>query len=485
MKKFSNRRPGARAGVSRRKVLKALGLGAGMSPLLPLLNASGQEGTRPKRLLLLFSPDGAAARSWGNSVDWRPTGSETDFNFHMIHEPLTPMKSKIFVPGGLTMTAAGAGEAHAHGMAGLWTGATLAQPNGNANFDGGNGARTGWGTGPSVDQIVAEASGDNTPYSVPSSDPNQETAFRTVELGVGINEATSLTRMIYAGNDAPLHPETSPKGAFDRLFAGVTPSMGEEPMMEDPAAAQKRAEDQALVDFIRGDLGRLKTKVGSEDYHKIDAHLEGLLAIEQRLNVNSGGGSSAAACSIPNAPGSTGGFGSSFPDDIESMIDITVSALACDVTRVMSLQLSYGFSYVRHEWLGHQYEHHTMSHRSEDWTQQMMEIDNWYAGHVANLLQKMDAIDEGDGTLLDNTLIVWGRELGTTAHEFINVPFIMAGGAQHGLAGGRFRNFSGGGGIGGGGEKHAKLLVSICQLMGVDTNSVGDIDANSGPLDLG
>lgn len=483
MRSPTNRGPNARSGVSRRKILKALGLGAGMSPLLPLLNASGQEATRPKRLLLLFTPDGAPAVAWGNSVDWRPKGTERDFTFHTIHEPLTPMKSKIFVPGGLTMSAAGAGEAHAHGMAGLWTGAKLAQPSGDANFDGGNGARTGWGTGPSIDQIVAEAAGANTPYSVASNAANQETAFRTVELGVGINEATSLTRMIYSGANSPLHPETSPKGAFNRLFAGVTPSTMDPTPQEDPAVAQKRVEDMAMVDYIRGDLGRLRTKVGSEDYRKIDAHLEGLLAIEQRLNVGSNT-STAVGCSLPSAPSSTGGFGSNFPDDIDSMIDIVVSALACDVTRVMSLQLSYGFSYVRHEWLGHTLEHHTMSHRAGDWTKELTEIDNWYAQHVVNLLEKMDAIDEGNGTLLDNTLIVWGRELGTTAHEFINAPFIVAGGGNHGLETGRFKNFGGTGGQGGGAQKHAKLLVTILQLMGVDTNSIGDIDANSGPLDL-
>jgi hypothetical protein len=476
MKNSTKPGAGARRSVSRRKILKALGIGATMSPLIPLLNASGQESTRPKRLLLLYTPDGAPALEWGNSVDWRPTGGETDFTFHAIHEPLTPMKSKIFVPGGLTLSAAGAGEAHAHGMAGLWTGATLAAPSGDADFDGGNGARTGWGTGPSIDQMAAEAFGSEAAYAVAADDPNQETPFRTVELGVGINSATSLTRMIYSGANSPLHPETSPRAAFDRLFAGVTPST-DEPSIVDPTAAQRQTEDLALVNFVRGDLGRLRTKVGSEDYHKIDAHLDGLRAIEQRLNT-SVIGSGASACALPAEPGG----GAAFPDEIQSMIDITVSALACDVTRVMSLQLSYAFSYVRHDWLGHTLEHHTMSHLAGDYRPQLTEIDNWYAQQVITLLEKMDAIDEGDGTLLDNTLIVWGRELGNTAHQFTNAPFIVAGGARHGLATGRFKDFSGGGQSGG--QKHAKLLVSICQMMGVETDSVGDIDANSGSLDF-
>jgi hypothetical protein len=125
VEKLINMRSSSRFGFSRRQILKTLGLGACAAPLLPLLNATGQELVRPKRLILFFSPDGAAALNFGDSVDWKPQGTETDFTFHQIHAPLDPFKAKIVVPWGLTMTAGGAGEQHAFGMAGIWTGATL------------------------------------------------------------------------------------------------------------------------------------------------------------------------------------------------------------------------------------------------------------------------------------------------------------------------------------------------------------------------
>jgi len=159
-----------RFGISRRRLLQGLGLGASVGPLIPLLNASGAESVRPKRLVLFFSPDGAAALDWANAVDWRPTGTETDFTFHAMHAPLEPHKSKVVVPWGLTLTAGGAGEGHAYGMAGIWTGATLSEPSAGADFDGGNGHRTGWGSGPSIDQIVAQAFGPNTPYQSAPTD---------------------------------------------------------------------------------------------------------------------------------------------------------------------------------------------------------------------------------------------------------------------------------------------------------------------------
>jgi hypothetical protein len=465
-----------RFGISRRRLLQGLGLGASVGPLIPLLNASGLEAVRPKRLVLFFSPDGAAALDWGNVVDWKPQGSETAFTFHPMHAPLDPFKSKIVVPWGLTMTAGGAGEAHAYGMAGIWTGATLKDPGNGADFDGGNGHRTGWGSGASIDQIVAQAYGTGMPYGRAPSDAQQETAYRSVALGVQCGNPTSLNRMTYTGDDAPIHPETNPRAAFDRLFAGVMPSTGE-PTGPDPAAVQQAAEQGALVDLLKNDLANLRNKVGAEEYAKIDAHLEGLLAIERRIDSTEPPPAS-ASCTVPEAPPSTSGGGSggnaAYPGQIKNMTDVLVHALACDVTRVASLQLSYGFSNVTHTWLGHDSAHHSMSHDETDRRTELQAIDTWYAEQFAYLLEQMDAIDEGNGTLLDNSLVVWGRELGSTAHRMERVPLIMAGKAGGSLVTGRFLSADE--------EEHAKLLVSIGQIMGVDINTIGNRATNSGGL---
>lgn len=463
-----------RVGLSRRKLLQTLGVGAALGPLIPLLNASGQEAARPKRLLLFFTPDGVPSKDWNTLVDWRPKGSETDFTFHDIHSPLQPFMSKMVVPWGLTMTAGGAGEQHAYGMAGLWTASTLHEPHAGADFDGGNGHRTGWGSGPSIDQIVARAYGPAAPYRVPPDDPNQETPYRSLELGVQTGGVTSLTRMIYAGDKQPLHPETNPRAAFDRIFAGVSPGGGGSPM-EDPAAVRALRERQAVVDRLKGDLARIRTRVGSEEYQKLDAHLEGLLAIERRLTTTPTEMEPSLACSLPDEPPESGrGSNSTYPDQIRQMMDIVAHALACDVTRVASLQLSYGFSGVTHTWLGHNSTHHTMSHDNTDRRAELSAIDKWYSEHFAYLLEKLDSVKEGDGTLLDNTLIVWGRELGSTVHRMDRVPILMAGGAAGALRTGRSLDFDK--------QQHAKLLVSIAQIMGVETNSIGNRVPDSGPL---
>jgi hypothetical protein len=111
---------------------------------------------------------------------------------------------------------------------------------------------------------------------------------------------------------------------------------------------------------------------------------------------------------------------------------------------------------------------------SADWRPQLQAIDTWYSTQFLSLLQKLDAVNEGNGTLLDNTLVVWGRELGNTSHAMAPWPVVLFGGKAAGLRSGRFLTLNN--------EPSAKLLVSIGQMMGLDITSFGDINPNSGPL---
>lgn len=456
--------------LPRRRLLQALGLGVGVGPILPLLNATGAEPTFPKRLLLIFEPDGAPAKDFSTVVDWKPQGAETDFTLTEIHKPLEAIKNKLVVPWGLKLSAGGAGENHAFGMAGLWTGSTLQDPSGTANFDGGNGHRTGWGSGPSIDQVVAKEFGPNKPYQRAADDASPETLFRTVQLGVECLDPTSLNRMIYAGSNQPLHPEVNPKSAFDRLFKGVMPAMPNAAPVTDDSAAKETAREKSVLDLVANDLKRLRMRIGSEDFSKVDAHLEALSALERRVGATGGGGgtSSTLSCTVPKSPAGTG-----YDAKLKDMSDIAVAALSCDVTRVMSIQWSYAFSHIKHTWIGLG-DHHGYSHDGSDRRTELTAIDNWYSKQLLYLLQQLDSVKEGNGTLLDNTLVVCGRELGSTAHRMERAPFIMAGGAAGALKPGRWLSFDG--------QPHAKLLVSIARLMGLETNTFGNRDVASGPL---
>jgi hypothetical protein len=291
----------------------------------------------------------------------------------------------------------------------------------------------------------------------------QETPYRTLELGVQCGQPHSVYRTIYKGDSQPLHPEVNPRAAFDRLFSG--------PVGDPDALARVKAEQKSILDLLKGDLARVRTKISTEEAPKLDAHLEGIRQLELRLDSMMPTG-----CTAPMQPPTSQGRDSNanFPGEVTSMLDIMTQALACDLTRVASVQLSRGFSNVTHTWLNQTVAHHSTSHENADNRQKLMDIDNWYAQQVVRMLTAMDQIDEGNGTLLDNTLVVWGRELGTTSHRMQPMPLVMAGSGQGVLRTGRMIDVNN--------EPHAKLLVSICQMMGLTTNGVGDINPDSGPL---
>jgi hypothetical protein len=451
--------------------LKSLGASSALAPFLPLLNASGQELVFPKRLLLFYTPDGTASiDDGGAALDWKPSGSETAFTFGSLHAPLEPHKAKLIVPYGLKMSAGGAGEEHAFGMSGLWSGATLNEPSGDANFDGGNGKRTGWGSGPSIDQIVALGAGAEAPYARSPDDPSQETPYRTLELGVQCMGPDSKHRMIYKGENEPLHPETNPEAAFQRLF-GASPA--ETPEAMDASAARRRAQ----LDLLLLQTERMRSKVGTEEYAKIDAHLGGLRALAQRITTPAGGEGCTAPGEAPPANNqATRENSATFQAEVSAMIEIVTRALACDLTRIASVQLSRGFSNIVHSWAGEGITqgHHTISHLDGDNRAQLGAIDTWFATQFAALLSALDSVQEGNGTLLDNTLVVWGREMGQTNHRMSPFPCVLAGSARGTLVPGRFLSFDN--------EPHAKLLVSIGRAMGLDINGVGDRNPDSGPL---
>lgn len=451
---------------SRRTLLRGLGAAVGLGPLVPILSARAQEVRYPKRLIVFYSPDGV-----GRNNDWEPSGSETDFTLSEIHEPLQPFAPHLIVPVGLRLDAEGAGEGHAYGMGGLWTASYTKEPSGDADFDGGNGHRTGWGSGPSVDQVVANAYGENCPYQTPPDDPTPEVPYRTLELGAMTGDAHIVTRMIYAGEDRPLNAEDSPVAVFDRLFGEVG--------AQEADLARVRTERRSVIDLVRAELTALQGRTSAADRMKIDAHLEGVRAIERRLEL------SGAVCDLGDLGGAVDQYrgdqgwhqrDENFPEVARLQMDLMVRALACDLTRVASLQLSRGFSGIVHTWAGVDQGHHELSHdESYDTTSETNKVDRWYSEQLAYLLGALQAVPEGEGTMLDNTLLVWGRELARDTHDMRRAPFVIAGSAGGAIRPGRMLTYEETG--------HSRMLLSICHAMGLtDLTSFGNLDAGNGPL---
>lgn len=433
--RHSNPRPR----ISRRSLLQGLGASTLALPFVPLLDAESAPGEIPRRLILFYTPDGV------NTSSWLPTGGPRDFSLGTILSPLEDVRDDIIVFSGLRASIDGPGETHAQGMAGLWTGCPTLEGN---QFDGGNGNFTGWGSGPSVDQILVQALKPDTP-------------FASMQFGVQTGDPHVVSRNIYAGAEAPLHPEPDPYAVFEQLFAQIG--------LEQAELQRLRARKQSVLDVMQGRLSAIQDRVAAHDRHKIAAHLEAVRAIEQRLDADYAG------CEAPEMGDQIDvDANENFPLVGDLQMRLMVSALACGVTRFASMQWSRGFSDVRHTWIGRGERHHGYSHGGP--SAGNTDIDRWYAERFRDLIQLLASYPEGDGTLLDNTLIVWGREVYTpSSHLGMPFPLVLAGRAGGRIETGRFLDY--------GDTPHAALLVSMCNAMGLeDVTSVGTVNPDTGPL---
>lgn len=430
---------------SRRAFLGSLGAAGVLTPFLPMMRGRAAEGDFPVRLIMCFSPNGTIHENWA------PTGSTDDFQLSPILSPLEAFKDQLTILDGLEVVREGPGDGHQKGMALMWTGSRILE--GGEFQGGGNSGTAGWGGGISVDQHVANAIGN-------------ETAYKSLEFGVQTGGATVWSRMSYAGSNQPIAPEPDPAAMFDRLFADFDIDTSE--------LERIKAERGSVIDLVKGDLESLSSKYGATDQLKVEAHLEAIRQIEQRNDL------AVPNCEIPLLDTSPSfDANENFPAVSRLQIDQMVMALACDLTRVASLQWSRSVGGTRFDWLGIPEGHHDLSHlgdSDQSMIDKLTSINTWYAEEFAYLLQQLASVPEGDGTMLDNTLVVWGNELSRgNSHGNHPVPFVLAGGACGRIQPGRWLTYDR--------EPHNRMLVSICHAMGIDEQTTfGNIDSGSGGL---
>ncbi len=400
------------------------------APWVRLLGRADAAEVAPSRLLVVFSPNGTIHDAW------RPEGGPDTLSFPpgSILEPLARHADRLTVISGLGFLDA---SGHAEGMAAMLT--------------NGGGADTETG-GRSVDQVVAAAIGGAT-------------RFRSLELGVQTSAwgGTDKTRMCYAGPGAWLTPDDDPASVYDRLFGDL--------LLSPEAAAARNALRHGILDVARAELDDLRRRVGGRPATLLDTHLQALDEVERSLDL-------AGTCTeAPEAPPTLDPADNDrFPDLVAAQSGLAVAALACDLARVVTLQLSHTVSPTVFTWLDQSDSHHSLSHASDDQADlvaQFVACERWYAERIADLLDLLAGWpDPLGGSLLDSTLVVWAKELGDPrTHACDDVPFVLAGG---GLRGGRLLEADG--------ARHAALLVSICQAFGIELDTFGDPAAGSGPL---
>lgn len=434
--------------IDRRTVLRGAGTVALALPWLEGMArpAGAQAAGAPKRFVVCFSPN-------GNIRDnWLPTGTETDFKLGRILMPLDEHKKDIVVIDGLDQMQGGAGDNHMKGMGGMLTG----MPLNPGPWNPGNG---GWANGISVDQEIANKIGAGT-------------KFRSLELGVmaglggvpGGNPVSVWTRMCYAGANMPLHPENSPSKAFSRVFGELDVGASQ------AESTRLRARRRSIIDATREAYSSFLTTLGGDDKKRLDSHLSAIREIEAGLG--DGAPAAVAGCQKPAGISDAGGFAAVG----KAQMDIMVRALACDVTRVASLQWSHSVGGLPIP--GVTGEHHDLSHADDGnlaAKEQLTLTNIWYAQQFAYLLARMKEVPEAGGTMLDNSLVIMVNELGKgNNHLGINALYVLAGRAGGTFKTGRFLTYPR--------TPHPNLLVSILNIMGVPATTFGQASWCTGPL---
>jgi hypothetical protein len=429
---------------SRRRFLHGLGLG-GASLLFPWLGAATARAQQKPvtKLVLFYTPHGTV---WDQ---WRPTGGSSDFKLGPILEPLSAHRQRIVIVDGIQMVSGTDYYIpHTYTMPLLWTGSPIDTKPGPFCREDHGGRCFGWNTGISVDQQIATQLKVSTPY-------------KTIELGYSCGGLHPASRMIYGSVGTPKSPIDDPARAFSTLFAAVDPNA--------QARARAKLRQMSVLDAVVKDLGARRARLSPSDQQRLAAHESAIRELERALSAD------AAACQKPAMP-----TGVSSETAIDRQAELAAAALGCGLTRIVSLQHRIADNdNSLYPWVGLSTGgHHSLSHDASESAQATLaKVYRWYSGRFAYLLDKLAATPDVDGSsLLDNTLVIWGSELGRGYdHDIKNVPFIFAGGAAGRLSGGRYLKVSG--------VRHNRVLVSACHAMGLtETEKYGSLDDASGPL---
>jgi hypothetical protein len=425
--------------------------GAGAAVALPLLRSvlprSARAGAleRPVRMLAYYVPNGIHMQAF------TPATSGADYALTPMLQPLANVRDSVLVLTGLANNPArpdGPGD-HAAGTGSFIT-ATHVYKTEGADIR----------NGISLDQVAANALGSATRFPSLQLGTHGGSSSGGCDSGYSCAYSRNIS---WAGPTSPLPKTVNPQAAFDLLFAGFDPDASAEEQ------ETRRRRKLSVLDSVLADVHALEPKLGASDREKLDEYFTGIRAIETRLQEPF-----APLCEIGERPGSD----PSFPDKARIMADLIVLAFQCDLTRIASFMLGNAGSGQSFSFIGVGEAHHQISHHQgvQENYDKLQTIGTWELGELAYLLEKMQAVDEGDGTtMLDNSMVFFSSEISDgNAHNHNNMPIVLAGSAGGALSSGRHVIYDGQPPV-------ANLFISMLRAMGVDIDAFGD--DSTGPLD--
>jgi hypothetical protein len=411
-----------------------------LDAMVPALSAGAAKPVT--RLGFVYVPNGTIHDMWV------PTTSGRNFELSPILSPLAPVRDRITVLSGLAHRQAdnfgdGNGD-HARATA-VWLTGVHAWDRNRGGADGVRLATT-------VDQIAAQTLGKDT--RLPSLELSLESP---TQIGCDSEDCFFSNTISWKSPTTPLPMEAHPRMVFERLF-GATSS-----------AAERRdriRKTANILDSVREEVAGLQRSLGSGDRAKLTEYLESVHEIEQRIQHTEQRGAD-ADLSLPSRPDD---IPESFEDYVKLMFDLQVLAYQADVTRVFTLLMGREASPRTFEQIGVPEQHHSCSHHinNPELMARKAKIDQYHIALFGYYLQKLRSTPDGDGNLLDHSMILYGSGLGNgNLHDHVNLPVLVAGGGAGTLASGHLASPDN--------TPMANLLLSLLDKAGVPTpEKVGD-----------
>ena len=441
---------------SRRQVLRGCGVALAL-PWMPSaisnsLRADDQAakssdgssaGKPPVRSAFIYFPNGV----WGKS--WTPDGSGTDYTLSPSLQPIADIKNDVLVLTGLDKKNSHGGDGHYAKTANFLTGMPVTKTTGKNISSGGI----------SVDQLMAQHTSQYTP--LPSLELGTEPVISGIDSNVGYTRLYG-SHISWQSPTRPVAKEINPRLVYERLFGGRL-----------SGKSQKSEGYQNLLDFVLDDAHRLRGRLGRDDQFKMDEYLDSVRAVEKRIEFASQPKprdwqpNSQAAEIQPQRLG----MPADFREHITIMLDLMVLAFQTDSTRVASMMFANDVSGRNFSFLeGVTASHHELSHHEGKDTkiEQYQKINRWHVEQFANMLKKLKSIPEGDGSLLDNCMVLFGSSISDgNGHDPDNLPILLGGRGGKTIESGKHIASEGN-------VPLCNLYVSMLDRMGIAVEQFGD-----------
>ena len=410
-----------------------------LDAMIPAMTALAQTPAKAvRRLGFVFIPMGC------DHARWTPEGTGALDQLSPILSPLEPVKEQLTVVTNMELQNSYPGT-HDTSNSGFLSAAFAKHTESSDYF-----------LGTTADQVAAKQMG-------------QETQLRSLELSMDLNPLAGVCNNGYAcvytnclswsSPTTPLPSEAHPRLVFERLF-GEGGSLAER-----RAALKSRA---SLLDSFNDDIARLKGSMGTADRARVDQYLDSIREVERQIQRAEAAASDNLLPDLDRPVGVPQSFG----DHAKLMFDLQALAFQADITRVVTFQLTRELSNRTYPEIGVPDPHHPTSHHGGDPEKlaKIAKINTFHVSLFAEFLQKLQATPEGDGTLLDNTVYLYGSGMGNSSlHDHVNLPILVAGGAATGMRGGRHIRYENGTSLG-------NLHLTLLDRVGVHLDTFGDSD---------